>query len=99
MITLIPGLLQRAEVERGVQEAGNGRLQEASERGRRWREAKVERSSAKSEAGIAAAERNFYLQKFFPGANPTILNYNASVVKIYNALSSLARFENKNIFF
>jgi hypothetical protein len=33
-----------------------------------------------------------------PGINPTIATYNASAVKIYNATSSLARFENKNIF-
>jgi hypothetical protein len=31
------------------------------------------------------------------GANPTIASYNASVVKFYNAMGSLARFENKNI--
>jgi hypothetical protein len=29
-----------------------------------------------------------------PGANPTIASYNASAVKIYNATSSLVRFEN-----
>jgi hypothetical protein len=34
-----------------------------------------------------------------PGANPTIVIYNASVVNFYNATGSLARFENKNIFF
>jgi hypothetical protein len=34
-----------------------------------------------------------------PGANPTIAIYNASAVKIYNAKSSLLRFENGNIFF
>jgi hypothetical protein len=34
-----------------------------------------------------------------PGANPTTLSYNASPVKIYNATSSLVRFENKNIVF
>jgi hypothetical protein len=34
-----------------------------------------------------------------PGANPTIVNYNAGAVEIYNAMNSLARFENKNIFF
>jgi uncharacterized protein YdhG (YjbR/CyaY superfamily) len=34
-----------------------------------------------------------------PGANSTIASYNASVVKIYNATSSLVRFENKSIFF
>jgi hypothetical protein len=33
------------------------------------------------------------------GANPTIASYNASVVKFYNATGSLARFENKNIYF
>jgi hypothetical protein len=33
------------------------------------------------------------------GANPTIVSYNASAVNIYNATSSLARSENKNIFF
>jgi hypothetical protein len=34
-----------------------------------------------------------------PGANPTIVIYNASVVNFYNAMGSLARFENKNILF
>jgi hypothetical protein len=34
-----------------------------------------------------------------PGANPTIVSYNASAVKNYNATSSLGRFENKNAFF
>jgi hypothetical protein len=33
------------------------------------------------------------------GANPTIVSYNANAVKIYNAASSLVRFENKNIFY
>jgi hypothetical protein len=33
-----------------------------------------------------------------PGANPTTVSYNASVVKIYNATSSLVRFENKIVF-
>jgi hypothetical protein len=33
------------------------------------------------------------------GANPTIASYNASVVIFYNATDSLARFENKIIFF
>jgi hypothetical protein len=32
-------------------------------------------------------------------SNPTIAIYNASVVKIYNAISSLVCFENKNNFF
>jgi hypothetical protein len=31
-----------------------------------------------------------------PGANPTIVSYNASAVKIYNTSSSLLRFE-KNL--
>jgi hypothetical protein len=39
------------------------------------------------------------LGKHNPGANPTIASYNASAVKIYNASGSLARFENRNIFF
>jgi hypothetical protein len=39
------------------------------------------------------------IQKFSPGANPKIMSYNASTVKIYNAKSSLVRVENKNIFF
>jgi hypothetical protein len=34
-----------------------------------------------------------------PGANPTTSSYNARVVKIYNATSSLARFEIKKIIF
>jgi dihydroxyacetone kinase-like predicted kinase len=34
-----------------------------------------------------------------PGANPTIVIDIASAVKLYNAKSSLVRFENKNIFF
>jgi hypothetical protein len=29
---------------------------------------------------------------FFPGANPTIASYNASVVKTYSAVNSMARF-------
>jgi hypothetical protein len=36
---------------------------------------------------------------FYPGANPTIASYNASVVNFYYATGSLARFENKNILF
>jgi hypothetical protein len=35
--------------------------------------------------------------RFPPGANSTIVSYNASAGEIYNANSSLARFENKNI--
>jgi hypothetical protein len=33
-----------------------------------------------------------------PGPNPTTLHSNASVVNLYNAMSSLARFEIKNNF-
>jgi hypothetical protein len=32
------------------------------------------------------------------GANATTSSYNASVVKIYNATNSIARFGNKNYF-
>jgi hypothetical protein len=32
------------------------------------------------------------------GANPTIVSYNGSIGKIYNAIYSLVHFENKNIF-
>jgi hypothetical protein len=32
------------------------------------------------------------------GANPTIVSYNTSVVKIYNATSSLVRFGDKKLF-
>jgi hypothetical protein len=38
-----------------------------------------------------------FCSKQFPGANPTIVIYSASVVNFYNATGSLARFENKNI--
>jgi hypothetical protein len=34
-----------------------------------------------------------------PGANPTIVSYNASSENFYNATSSQVRLENKNIFF
>jgi hypothetical protein len=44
-----------------------------------------------------SAELDFI--KWIPGANPTIVSYSASAVKIYNATNSLVRFENKNIFF
>jgi hypothetical protein len=36
--------------------------------------------------------------KMQPGTNTTIVNYKTSVVKNYHAMSSLVRFENKNIF-
>jgi hypothetical protein len=36
---------------------------------------------------------------FWLGSNPSKVNYNASAVQIYNAKSSLVRFENKNILF
>jgi hypothetical protein len=38
------------------------------------------------------------IEALIPGPNPTIVSYDASAVKIYNPKSSLARFENKNIF-
>jgi hypothetical protein len=31
----------------------------------------------------------------WPGANPTAMSFNAGIVKIYNATSSLVRFEKK----
>jgi hypothetical protein len=34
-----------------------------------------------------------------PWANPTTVSYNASVVKIYNATSSMVRFYNKDYYF
>jgi hypothetical protein len=43
--------------------------------------------------------RNFSTEiNFIPWAYPTIVSCNAGTVKIYNASSSLVRFENKNIF-
>jgi hypothetical protein len=40
--------------------------------------------------------KNFFKrQKSTPGGNPTIVSYNASAVKNYNAVSSLVRFGNK----
>jgi hypothetical protein len=36
--------------------------------------------------------------KIRPGANPTIVSYNASAVKIYDATSSLVRFGNKKYY-
>jgi hypothetical protein len=37
---------------------------------------------------------------YISGAKPTTVSYNVSAVKIYNATSSLVRFENKkNVFF
>jgi hypothetical protein len=35
---------------------------------------------------------------FTPGANPTIASYNASAVKIYSAVNSMARFLIKKYF-
>jgi hypothetical protein len=35
----------------------------------------------------------------YTGANPMIVSYNASTLKIYNATRSLVPFENKNILF
>jgi hypothetical protein len=39
-----------------------------------------------------------YLVNPSPGANSTIVSYNAGAVKIHNATSSLGRFENKKYF-
>jgi hypothetical protein len=41
---------------------------------------------------------NFEVVGLAPGPNPMASIYNASLVKIYSATSSLVRFENKNIF-
>jgi hypothetical protein len=38
------------------------------------------------------------LENITSGANPTIVSYNTSAVKIYNATSSLVRFENKTVY-
>jgi hypothetical protein len=40
---------------------------------------------------------NDSILSYVPGANPTIVSYNARAVNFYNATSSLARFENKNM--
>jgi hypothetical protein len=40
-----------------------------------------------------------YLVAIQPVATPTIMSYNASAVKNYNATSSVVRFENTIIFF
>jgi hypothetical protein len=40
-----------------------------------------------------------FFGRFSSGANPKIVSYNASAVKINNATKSLVRIENKNIFF
>jgi hypothetical protein len=48
---------------------------------------------------LAKDERfQLLLHSCTPGADPTISSYNASVVNIYNATSSLVRLQNKNIF-
>jgi hypothetical protein len=43
----------------------------------------------------------FFLKivRLVPGANPTMMNYNASAVKICNAQSGLVSFAIKNVFF
>jgi hypothetical protein len=38
------------------------------------------------------------VEEIVPGANPTIPSYNASVVKIYSAVNSMARFRLKIVF-
>jgi hypothetical protein len=39
-----------------------------------------------------------HLNRFVPGDNPTIVSYNANVVKIYSAIDRIARFHSKNYF-
>jgi hypothetical protein len=41
----------------------------------------------------------FYNEPSSSGAKPTIMSYNASVVKFYDAARSLGRFVNENISF
>jgi hypothetical protein len=41
----------------------------------------------------------YYKKSGNPGANPATTIYNVSTVKMYNTVSSLARFGSKNIFF
>jgi hypothetical protein len=36
------------------------------------------------------------MANLLPGANPTIVRYSASAAKLYNATSSLVRFESKH---
>jgi hypothetical protein len=55
--------------------------------------------SALSEFSSQWLEHHTIYRSTWPGANPTIASYNASVVNFYNATGSLVRFENKNIFF
>jgi hypothetical protein len=50
------------------------------------------------ECGLPRCE-NSEIVELVPGANPTIVSYNASVVKIYIATSSPVRLENKIYFF
>jgi hypothetical protein len=38
------------------------------------------------------AKFHAHKQNFSPGANPTIASYNASVVKVYSAVNSMAHF-------
>jgi hypothetical protein len=49
--------------------------------------------------GSNPAEGFSEFQHFNPEADPTIVSYNASAVKIYKATSDPMRFENKNRFF
>jgi hypothetical protein len=59
------------------------------------------RFSKKKNASVGSLIMFIRKGKIFlsPGATPTIVSYNASAGKIYNATSTLVRFENKNSFF
>jgi hypothetical protein len=55
----------------------------------------VIQSTKYSKSGVHAMQMIIIM----PGANPTIVVYNASVVNFYNATGSLMRFENKTKIF
>jgi hypothetical protein len=43
---------------------------------------------------LSGAQRRSSKEEKEAGANPKIVSYNASVVKVYNAANSIARFRN-----
>jgi hypothetical protein len=67
-------------------------------RGREWK-ALIE-WQAEPKLSSLNNNRICLLERFLrtPGANPTIVSYNASVVKIYSATYSMARLNNTNFF-